>query len=255
MNPILATDYDGRDVTGWLMSEKLDGVRALWDGQKLVTRSGNEIHAPEWFLADLPKDFALDGELWGGRQTFQATNAAVMRKVPVDAEWRTIKFMAFDIVTNQWKYLYNARNLDLFEIGCGQFWEVIATIPLPDFCAIEPMLKYFQQIIANGGEGIILRDPRGTYRAGRSPGYLRLKPVTIVSECPVIGHNPNEYGDGLASISVLWRNEIIVKIGAGLTAEQRKNPPPIGSRVVFEYRGLTDSGQPRQPSLKNQNTQ
>ena len=35
--------------------------------------------------------------------------------------------------------------------------------------------EIFQDIMARGGEGIILRDPSAFYQAGRSPGYLKHK--------------------------------------------------------------------------------
>src|SRR5262245_58339892 len=57
-------DFD-LNLAGWWMSEKLDGFRAYWDGQKFISRLGNLIHAPDWFMAGLP-DVPLDGELWLG---------------------------------------------------------------------------------------------------------------------------------------------------------------------------------------------
>ena len=61
------------------MSEKLDGVRAYWDGKALISRLGNPFHAPDWFLAGLP-DVPLDGELWIGRKAFQRTVGIVRRQ-------------------------------------------------------------------------------------------------------------------------------------------------------------------------------
>jgi DNA ligase-1 len=51
------------------MSEKLDGVRCYWDGNKLYTRNGNETFAPPEWIAKLPST-PLDGELWSGRDQF-----------------------------------------------------------------------------------------------------------------------------------------------------------------------------------------
>src|SRR6478609_7109030 len=49
---LLAESWDGAtDPTGWWMSEKLDGVRAYWDGQQFLSRQGNLYHAPDWFVA------------------------------------------------------------------------------------------------------------------------------------------------------------------------------------------------------------
>ena len=46
----LLKTYDGsQDVIGWLMSEKLDGIRAVWDGKQLRTKNGNLIHTPKSF--------------------------------------------------------------------------------------------------------------------------------------------------------------------------------------------------------------
>jgi len=61
-NLLLLKVYTDQNVTGWVMSEKLDGIRAYWDGKRLLTRSGKVIHAPDWFLKDYPP-FAIDGEL------------------------------------------------------------------------------------------------------------------------------------------------------------------------------------------------
>ena len=47
---LLAHPWDNdTDLTGWWMSEKLDGVRAWWDGRRFLSRQGNVYHAPAWF--------------------------------------------------------------------------------------------------------------------------------------------------------------------------------------------------------------
>ena len=39
--PMLAEKYDGtQNIENWLMSEKLDGIRCIWDGQRLYSRNG-----------------------------------------------------------------------------------------------------------------------------------------------------------------------------------------------------------------------
>src|SRR5512145_1134011 len=77
---LLAEVYrDQIDVTRYLVSEKLDGVRAIWDGERLRFRSGRDIKAPAWFIAGLPKT-PLDGELWLGRGRFEALSGIVRRE-------------------------------------------------------------------------------------------------------------------------------------------------------------------------------
>ena len=84
------------DPTGWWMSEKLDGVRAHWDGKQLSTRTGRPINAPQWLIDALPP-FAVQGELWAGRGTFQAVSGTVRRHDPgLALDWIGVKYMIFD---------------------------------------------------------------------------------------------------------------------------------------------------------------
>ena len=77
------------DPAGFLVSEKLDGVRALWDGRSLRFRSGLAVAAPVWFTERLPPE-PLDGELWLARGRFEALSGIVRRARPGDADWRTL---------------------------------------------------------------------------------------------------------------------------------------------------------------------
>src|SRR6185503_19683737 len=83
------------DPTGWWMSEKYDGLRAYWDGQKLWSRKDNLIHAPDYFLAEFPRDIALDGELWIGHGKFEETMSIVRSERP-DDRWKHVHYMVFD---------------------------------------------------------------------------------------------------------------------------------------------------------------
>ena len=82
------------DLAGWWMSEKLDGVRAYWDGKQFFSRLGSVIHAPDWFIERLPET-PLDGELWLARKAFQRTVSIVRRQDKSDL-WREIRFLVFD---------------------------------------------------------------------------------------------------------------------------------------------------------------
>src|SRR5581483_8282872 len=92
---LLAHVWDGvLDPTGWWMSEKLDGVRALWKDGKFITRQGNLYLAPAWFTAGLPP-VPIDGELWIGRKQFQRT-VSIVRRHDAGEQWREVRFVAFD---------------------------------------------------------------------------------------------------------------------------------------------------------------
>src|SRR5262245_2963442 len=123
---LLAERWDNaRDLAGWWMSEKLDGVRAYWDGKALVSRLGNAFHAPDWFLEGL-SDTPLDGELWVGRRAFQRTVGIVRRQDKGDL-WKEVAFVAFD-----------APALDApFEERLAFVRELAGRRPLPHFRAHE----------------------------------------------------------------------------------------------------------------------
>src|SRR5467141_2017651 len=92
---LLAESWDCvTDPTGWWLSEKLDGVRAFWDGKQFLSRLGNRFHAPAWFVAGLP-DMPLDGELWLGRKNFQRSVGIVRRQDQSDL-WKEVRYVVFD---------------------------------------------------------------------------------------------------------------------------------------------------------------
>jgi DNA ligase-1 len=95
---MLAHSWDSRrDLTGWLASEKLDGVRALWTGTALLSRQGNTFNPPPGWASGLPADVALDGELWLGRGRFdEASGLARTGAAAGDAAWAALQFMIFD---------------------------------------------------------------------------------------------------------------------------------------------------------------
>jgi DNA ligase-1 len=90
------------DPTGYWMSDKLDGVRAYWDGKRLISRQGNVFAAPEWFTKCLP-EVALDGELWAGPGSFNLTSGIVRRARAHDG-WKKLAYYAFDAPAHPGQY-------------------------------------------------------------------------------------------------------------------------------------------------------
>lgn len=86
----------GIELNAYWVSEKLDGVRAYWDGQRLISRRGNRYRAPAWFTRGFPPE-PLDGELWSGRERFESLLSSARKQTPADAEWRQQRFMVFDL--------------------------------------------------------------------------------------------------------------------------------------------------------------
>ncbi len=87
--------YDGFQLNGCRVSEKYDGICAIWDGSELTTRDGNRINAPDWFVAGLPSD-PLRGELWCGRGQFEMALSICMSQNSGE-RWKAVRLMVFNV--------------------------------------------------------------------------------------------------------------------------------------------------------------
>lgn len=168
MQPILAHDYAGQDPRGWLVSEKLDGVRAVWNRRQVLSRNGNLIPAPDWFTEDLP-DLALDGELWAGRGGFRRVLAAIQSPNP--SLWDGIGFHVFDAPKSRQGFADRLAVAAAAIAGCHHA-RIVEHVPCRDRAHLETLLE---SVIAGGGEGIILRKATAPYIPFRSASFLRYK--------------------------------------------------------------------------------
>ncbi len=241
---LLAQDYSpGTNPSLYLISEKLDGVRALWDGKALRFRSGQLIAAPAWFTAKLPAT-PLDGELWHSRGKFDLLSGIVRKLQPVDAEWNQVKYMVFELPSGGGTFAQ--RSEELRAVVQKANWpqlQWIEQFKLPNEKALLAKLK---QITAQGGEGFMLHKADAPISVGRSPVLLKLKPVSD-AEGIVTAHIPGKgkYQGMLGALQIKTEDGHTVKIGTGFTDEQRANPPAIGSTITYSYQGITPSGKPR----------
>ena len=96
---LLKTYDDSKDVVGWVMSEKLDGIRGFWTGKELLTRGGVKLTPPKWFIKNYPP-FAIDGELWTKRNDFENISSIVRTK-NADDRWKLITHSIFEVPNQQ----------------------------------------------------------------------------------------------------------------------------------------------------------
>jgi DNA ligase-1 len=243
---LLAERWDGvEDPTGWWMSEKLDGVRAYWDGSRLVSRLGNPFLAPDWFVAGLPTT-PLDGELWAGRKQFQRA-VSIVRRQDRGELWREISFVVFDAPTLDAPFeerLERCRAL----LPSGRLAH--AAVHDHQVCAgIEALRAELARIEALGGEGLMLRRPGSRYVAGRSTTLLKVKTFRD-AEARVVAHLPGEgrHAGRLGALLVERPGGTRFSVGTGLSDAERTSPPPIGSVITYRYQELSEAGVPRFPS-------
>jgi DNA ligase-1 len=172
VKPMLAKTFDGRDVSGWWISEKLDGVRAIWTGTELRSRAGVLFNPPDWFTDQLPAGVALDGELWAGRGTLGLTVGAINSKHNAAAKWRAVRFMVYDAPLSAGGF---EDRLAAAEAAVGG--STIAEVLGQRRCAgRSDCAAFLSDVLAQGGEGAMLRRPGSAYEFKRSAAMLKLKP-------------------------------------------------------------------------------
>lgn len=244
---LLAHNWDNSlDIAGWWMSEKLDGVRAYWDGERFLSRQGNEFFAPDWFTEGLPR-MVLDGELWMGRKQFQKTVSIVRRQDRSDA-WRKLRYMVFDA----------PKAAEGFEGRIQVLQKALANKPSKFAEALahgvcrdaKHLLKELKRIDRLGGEGLMLRKPSSRYEAGRSTTLLKVKTFHD-AEAVVIGHEAGrgKHKGRLGALRMQLPDGTEFSLGTGFSDKERQDPPPIGTSVTFRYQELSDGGVPRFPSF------
>lgn len=241
---LLETYQENQSVLGWWMSEKLDGVRAKWNGKALISRGGHEIHAPDWFLADLPA-FELDGELWTTRQDFENVVSIVRQQQP-DSRWDAVSYQIFEVPNQPGNLMERLAVLKNY-LAKHQLTHV-QIIPQTKIISEAQLTAEFDRLTEIGAEGLVLRAPNQSYETGRSRQALKMKAYED-DECQVVGYKPGKGKiSGLVGALLCdWHGKMQLSIGSGLSLQEREKPPEIGQWVTFKYYGLTGSGKPRFP--------
>ena len=241
---LLAEVYRNQvDVSQYLVSEKLDGVRGIWDGQTLRFRSGKTISAPAWFLDRLPKR-PLDGELWMGRGTFERLSGIVRREIPDEAEWRQVRYMIFELPGAPGTFTQRAALIREIVKQANVPWlREIEQFQVVDRNSLQ---KRMTEVVMAGGEGLVLHRADAPYETGRSDTLLKMKPWED-AEAVVIGHLPGKgrHAGKMGALRVRTKDGREFSLGTGFTDEQRRDPPPVGATVTYRYQDLTRKGLPR----------
>jgi DNA ligase-1 len=237
---LLLKVYKDQNISGWVMSEKLDGIRCYWNGKNLISRGGKIIHAPKWFTKNFPP-FEMDGELWTNRGNFNHISSIVRDKTP-SSEWRKVTYNIFEVPHAKGNLFERLAKVKPYES------KIIRIIPQYPVHSKEEMFKFLKEVEKKGGEGVVVRDPNAPYIAKRTNKALKVKSF-YDTECKVVGYTQGKgkYQGMMGAIKCELKNGKIFKIGSGFTKDERKNPPKIGDIVTFKYKEMTKNGVPRFP--------
>lgn len=238
-----------RDISNWWVYDKIDGVRATLEGNKLVSRTGKAFSVPQAYIDELRdhyKDLPLDGELVHSTGKFNETVSIVRdqtKKVSMDY-WKNIVYVVFDIVDTS--IPFKGREEKLQEYG-----NTVNSTHLTRNCIItndETVNTALKEALSRNQEGLILRNPEAPYEYGRSHNLLKVKEF-IDEEATVISTYEGEgkHTGRIGGIVCVRDSGEEFRCGSGFTDEQRENPPKVGDKVTIRYFELSKDGIPRFP--------
>ena len=237
---MLLHTYNNQPIEGWVMSEKLDGVRGYWNGKQLLTRQGQPLSPPAYFIKDFPP-FAIDGELFSERNHFEEISS-ITKSFKGDG-WEKLKLYVFDVPDAEGNLFERLAKLKAHLLEHPTTYiEIIEQIPVKDKTHLYQFLAQVENL---QGEGVVVRNPNAPYERKRSSQMLKLK-TGRDGECTVIAHHrgKGQFENVMGALTCKnHRGEF--KIGSGFNLNERENPPPIGSVITYKYRGLTSRGKPR----------
>lgn len=230
-----------KPIQEYLISEKFDGVRGRWTGEKMITRAGNDIAIPSWFTQNFPS-YALDGELWIDRQLFAEVSGLVRTEQANGLRWEKVKFMVFDLPESELTFLQRYQKL-LSLSNLSPYLEIVEQFRVDSRLALENTLI---QYVAKGAEGLMLHHQDAYYQSGRNSDLIKLK-LLYDADAEVIGYIPGKgkYTGLMGALKLRTASGKLFSLGSGFTDKLRRNPPKIGAIVTYQYRGLTKNGLPR----------
>ncbi len=255
---MLANKYSGQDPSGYYISEKLDGMRGIYDGKSdsFVSRNNKPINAPAFFSEKFPKDLVLDGELFTKRGNFVGTGI-FRKKIPVDSEWRNAVYMVFDIPLVNLPYSERYALMKK-RLGGIPYLKIVNHTIVKDS---QHMNTIHHRLVSQGAEGTMLRHPDSFYENKRSKYLLKVKDF-LDDEVIIVDmeYGSGKYKDVMGNLIVKWAPEAnktytgTFDVGSGFTDYQRENWKRLfkkGTKLTIKYFELSGSGKPRFPIFQH----
>ena len=242
--PILAKSFNAEkhNCKKFLMSEKLDGIRSIWNGKELFTRNGKKLNPTDDFINKLPKNVWLDGELISPNG-FQKTCSIVKTLKFQNPSWSEIKFYIFDVPKLNEPF---EKRIEFYNQFKNDIIIPVLQIPCDN---IKHLNSFLEKITNKGGEGVMLRLQNSFYENKRSSTLLKVKKFfdrEAIVLSYIDGKGKHKGKMGAIKVKCLTTNTEF-KVGSGFKDRERENPPKIGSIITYKYQELTKGGKPRFP--------
>lgn len=226
------------DVKGWWWSEKYDGIRSYWDGEKLMTKNNNLITAPKFVTERMPtkkvlRGKILDMELFCGRGNFSVSNG--IKFTISDTRWELCRFLLIDVIMEG---VFETRIKEGMKICKGI--KIVKVIRHRKCKGIEMLKKELKKIVNKGGEGIVVREALSRYEGKKVKSMLKYKEM-YDAEAIVVGHV-----EGKGSLHMKTKEGIGFRLSTKLQAVEKY---PIGTIITYKYYEIFKSGKPRFPVL------
>lgn len=233
-------DKNKHNIQGWYMSEKLDGIRAYWNGKTLLSRNKNIIYAPKWFIEALPP-FELDGELWTKRGDFENIQNIVL-DTKSSKDWQKITYNIFEVPNEKGDFDTRLKKLKDWlkeDTNRNIYIKIIPQI----VCKNEEDLdRFLKEMLEKKAEGVMLKNPFLEYQTGRSNNLLKVK-TFFDDEAVVVSQNYKD--EKFKSLKLKLKDGTTFNLGNGFSNTERLNPPKVGDIVTFKYYGVTKNGKPK----------
>ena len=229
-----------------VVEKKLDGVRAItvvdYEAKTVTmyTRNGKELnnfsHITEYlsgFIEEFGRSYILDGEIMSS--SFQDLMKQVHRKDNVNALDAVLNL--FDIVPltefkqgisamgqrRRSQFLKNFENI----FNDSGFITIVPQreFDLDVFTDEIEFREFMKQMVAEGYEGIMIKEPDAKYECKRTTSWLKMKPfievsLTVTAVEEGTGRNTDKLG-ALVVEGVDDGKHIVVNVGSGFSDEQR----------------------------------
>lgn len=227
------------------MTEKYDGVRAYWDGKKLISKQGGDIPCPAEFVENLPK-VPLDGELWIERNSFHRMNGVLHSNDK--GLWRDVKYVVFDLPGSP--HPFETRMEELRKLSLPSNVQLVEPVRCRDMTHLK---EHMGSLLKLGAEGLMLSEPGSLYTPGRRGSLLKIKVgIQVLTAKAIRGFRGASRRDpaSRAHVSPVFCFSLCswiprangVKCAIPCFLQVRENPPAVGSVVTVKHTGYYSTG-------------